>query len=113
MITRQRIKDLGGVAAALTAVWLLWDKIEVPDSMAPASKEYVNKKVEPLDQLSLDSAKKGITWGLDASAEGSDWPPTYVHEELCGNQARKTEGYYRTYERIVGSKHPTEGNKCE
>ena len=110
----QQLKAWSWVVPTLVAFILLGEKIAEawPDSMTPATVEYVDEAVSPIDQLALDSAKKGISWSLSNRSD-SQFPPTYVHEESCGNLARNTEGYYRTYERIAGAKHPTEGEYCE
>jgi hypothetical protein len=111
----QHVKDWGGIASAVIAITLLFGVVfeRVPKNMRPASEQYVDDSVSPIEQLSLEAAKKGITWvNRQTEDESSAWSPEYIHEEACGNRARKTEGYFRTYERITGSKHPTEGGRC-
>lgn len=112
----QRVKNWGGLASAVVAIILVGDKVAEywPDSMTPASVEYVDESVSPIDQLSLSDASKGISWGnKQMASDESEYPPEYVHEALCGNRARNIEGYYRTYERVTGAKHPAEGSKCK
>ena len=57
----QKIKDYGGVAAALAAIWLIVDKVEIPDWVEPATVEYVNDKTNPLELGNKNDAKN---WAL-------------------------------------------------
>jgi len=103
-------------AAGITVTLSVVDSCltRLPNSVKPASMQYVDDSVSPIEQLSLSDAKKGITWGVrNLADENSQFPPSYIHEELCGNLAKNTEGYYRTYQRITGAKHDTEGDRCQ
>jgi len=105
-----------GRVSALTILLaaLGWAFGQFPKEIKPASERYVDEKVEPIDQLAYDSAVKGISWANDEKTINSGkYTAEYLHEQLCGNRKRKITGYYRTYERITGSKHPAEGARCD
>ena len=98
----QSIKDIGGIAAAITACWLVWDKIEIPDTVAPATVGYVNGKVDPLEQGNRNDAKN---WAL------RNIP--YAWDKICAGAKpdRLNELYesvlleYANYEWATGHRH--------
>ena len=99
----QKIKDWGGIAAALAAIWLIVDKVEIPDSVEPATVGYVNGKVEPLEAGNKSDAKN---WAVRNIA--------YYYEKLCAggvpaerrNELRELIAEeFANYEWATGRKH--------
>jgi len=131
--TKQKVKDWGGIAAAVAAIWLIVDKIEVPDSIEPATvqevengdyatKQEVLQQIEPLQQsaraVEHDLVLRNIPWALNEHKKHKDNKPSEyskseIHDYLCGNQFKGVEGEYRRYQRLTGSKHRTEGKKYD
>jgi len=68
----QRVKDIGGILAVIVAAWAIWDKIDLPDTIAPATVGYVNGKVEPLEAGNKNDARN---WAVRNLA--------YYFDKLC------------------------------
>tara|TARA_Y100000310_G_C20635070_1_gene790726 strand:- start:964 stop:1347 length:384 start_codon:yes stop_codon:yes gene_type:complete len=91
---------------------------KIPDELEPVPVAEVNAKLTPiqrsLNNSDYDFAVTGISWGLEKLDESDPkYTPEYIHEQLCGNQAKNIEGYYPTYRRVTGTRHVSEGNRCK
>jgi len=110
-----KIKKYSWLPPMVIACWLLWDKIDIPDYIDPVTEQELTVRVNPLEQSANNSdyqmAVEGISWAA-RQGEDSQHSPEYVHEQLCGSMVTSFEGYYRTYQRVTGTKHPSEGEKC-
>jgi len=98
----QRLRDIGGLAAAVTAVWLVWDKIEIPDSVAPATVSYVKGKFDPLEAGNKNDAKN---WALRNLAYSWDKICAGVKPERADELYSAVELEYTNYEWATGHVH--------
>jgi len=108
-----RVSILGILGGAL--VWFI---SEIPKPWKPASEQYVEDRVIPVERDSKVSVYQivveGIAWGNRHLADpDSEHKPDYIHGQLCGNAMEGWEGYYRIFERVTGGKHHTEGARCQ
>jgi hypothetical protein len=118
----QRIKNMGGLAAALMAVFLLVDKIDVPDSVEPATvaavvsgddkgREYVDTELAPVKASAKNSdlnwAIRNISWGLKERCTPNikDSYEQYIDDYLYGNAAKNIVGQFVLYEQAAGKQH--------
>ncbi|GAF79342.1 unnamed protein product [marine sediment metagenome] len=109
---------VGTVAVAFWWMMQPSNDSKIPDEYEPVSVAEVNAKIAPVQRAAnnsdYDMATKGISWSRNKlGVDGDDYTEEYLHEQLCGNKIKNIEGYYPIYQRVTGTKHVTEGSRCE
>lgn len=100
----ETVKKYGGIAAAVTAVILLADKVRtsMPPEITPATQGYVRDTVAPVqstaDYSALNFAKRNIAWTWDKICAG---PTSDRLDELYVDLAAE----YRVYRDRAGVSH--------